>query len=103
MSNHNISVNLTKIMVMYFLITAITCQTGLVPPSGGTITYTSTSSSAPWPYLTTATYRCFDERGFGLSGGNRVRTCVGSSSGPGEWDGTAPICEGEYTLYITKF
>ncbi len=24
-----------------------------------------------------------------------MRTCFGSSSGPGEWNGTAPICEGK--------
>ena len=53
---------------------------------------------APFDYLTTATYSC--NTGFGLSGGDTIRTCVGSSSGPGEWDGTAPTCERE--CFITE-
>ena len=28
-------------------------------------------------------------------GESTVRTCVGSVSGPGEWNGTVPACEGK--------
>ncbi len=42
--------------------------------------------------MTNATYGCDD--GFGLSGGDRVRTCGSSSSGPGEWNGVNLTCEG---------
>ncbi len=55
------------------------------------ITYT-TDTMAPFDYQTTATYTC--DVGFGLLGGDLLRICVGSSSGPGEWSGTAPTCEG---------
>ena len=27
-----------------------------------------------------------------------MRTCVGSVSGPGEWNGTVPACEGKEVL-----
>ena len=43
--------------------------------------------------MTTATYSC--DPGFGLSGGDSVRTCTGSTENPGEWTGTAPTCEGK--------
>ncbi len=51
---------------------------------------------APFVFETTVTYSC--DTGYGMSGGNPVRTCVSSDSGPGEWSGTAPTCEGENTL-----
>ena len=90
--------------ILYFVNTAITCS-GLSTPSNGIITYT-TDTTAPFDYLTTATYVC--NTGYGLSGGNRVRNCVGSVAGPGEWSGTAPTCEGVYmcTLdieYIVRY
>ena len=56
----------------------------------GLITY-ATDLTDPFDYQTTATYSCSSS--YGLSGGDRVRTCVGSSAGPGEWSGTAPVCE----------
>ncbi len=46
--------------------------------------------------MTNATYSC--DTGYGLSGGNPVRTCVSSDSGPGEWSGTALTCEGQNTI-----
>ena len=52
----------------------------------------TTDTMAPFDYQTTATYTC--DVGFGLLGGDLLRICVGSSSGPGEWSGTAPTCEG---------
>ena len=42
------------------------------------------------------TYSCDD--GYGLLGGDSVRTCVRSPTGPGEWLGIAPTCESELTF-----
>ena len=50
----------------------------------------------PFDYQTTATYDCAN--GYGLVGGNKVRQCVASSLGSGEWDGTAPLCQGSYEV-----
>ena len=73
--------------------TAVKCSS-LVAPTNGMITY-ATDTTAPFDYQTTATYSCIS--GFGLSGGDRVRTCVSSSAGPGEWSGIEPTCEGTDT------
>ena len=70
--------------------TEVTCDILLDPANGG-IQYT-TGTIGPLDYLTTATYVC--NLGFGLSGGNVMRTCISSMDGPGVWNGTAPICEG---------
>ena len=43
-----------------------------------------------------ATYRC--NTGFGLSDGDRVRTCV--DSGWGGWTGAAPLCEGKKYTWL---
>ena len=79
---------------MIFICTAVTCPSlGLL--SEGVISYNS-DTTAPHDFMTTATYTC-NTTDYGLStSGDRVRTCVGSSAGPGEWSGTAPICEGTY-------
>lgn len=50
----------------------------------------------PYDFLTTATYSCNTR--YGLSRGNRVRTCISSSAGPGEWNGAAPFCGGNFPL-----
>ncbi len=74
-------------------IAAIECPR-LTAPTNGFVDYTPSSDTFPFDYLTTGTFRCrFRYR---LAGGDTVRTCVGSSSGPGEWTGTDPICEGWY-------
>ena len=58
--------------------------------TNGRVEYSTTS---PFTYGTEATYTC--EEGFGLTGGNRVRTCEGSSSSPnGVWSGNVPTCQG---------
>ena len=67
----------------------------LAPPLNGAIDYTSEMTPL-FSYLTNVTYSC--EVGFRLIVGDRVRTCVGSASGPGEWSGTVPICEGVIRL-----
>ncbi|XP_064384964.1 uncharacterized protein LOC135333878 isoform X2 [Halichondria panicea] len=68
---------------------AITCS-GLSDPTNGIITFTMDTDS-PFDYQTAATYSC--NIGFGLTSGDSVRMCLGSSEGPGEWNGTAPFCE----------
>ena len=70
---------------------AILCES-LPNPDNGYIQFTEISSDA-FNFQTTATYVCND--GYGLSGGDINRTCVGSENGPGEWTGTAPTCEGK--------
>ncbi len=77
--------------LMFFFLIAITCEQ-LNAPTNGFITF-AIDTIAPYDYLTTATYGC--NTAYGLSGGNTVRTCVGSSTGPGEWNGVAPDCEGK--------
>ncbi|XP_064387965.1 uncharacterized protein LOC135336171 isoform X3 [Halichondria panicea] len=69
----------------------------LTVPTNGVITYTADTTS-PFDYQTTASYSC--DAGFGLSGGDRVRTCVRSSLGPGEWSGIAPTCEALMCSYL---
>ena len=74
-----------------FCITAITCEDLLNPPNGD-VNF-SPDKTAPFDFGTNATYSC--GTGFGLSEGNAMRTCDGDGSSPiGEWDGTAPTCEG---------
>ena len=76
-------------------ITAIMCPM-LSTPSNGIITY-SEEPSPTLGFMETATYSC--AVGYGLSGGDRVRTCVGPAGSSGEWTGITPRCESEsYTL-----
>ena len=72
-------------------VTAISCE-DLLNPSNGEINF-SLDNIAPFDFGTNATYSC--DSGFGLSGGDAVRTCDGGGSSPnGVWDGAAPTCEG---------
>lgn len=64
----------------------------LLPPANGLITYTE-EYSPTFGFMEMATYDC--NAGFGLSGGDTVRTCVGFPGATGVWNGTAPVCEGE--------
>ena len=59
----------------------------------GDITY-AMDTTAPFDYQTRATYSC--NPGYGLSGGDTVRTCTGTLDGNGDWTGIAPICRGRY-------
>ena len=54
------------------------------------------SEPESYSFGTTAEYRC--ESGFGLSGGDSIRSCEGDASSPtGFWSGDAPGCEGLYS------
>ncbi len=74
-----------------FSLLAVMCDP-LPNPNNGFITFTEDTMSIG--FMALATYGC--DTGFGLSGGNRVRTCGSSDSGPGDWTGTAPSCEGTF-------
>ena len=63
----------------------------LLYPENGLITY-SEDSVPNAGFMEMATYSC--NPGFGLSGGDTVRTCVGAAASSGEWTGTAPYCRG---------
>ena len=77
-------------MDLQFNSLAIECA-ALNVPDNGLITF-DPDMTAPHSFTTTATYGC--SSGYGLSGGDRVRSCVESSAGPGEWSGTEPTCQG---------
>ena len=77
----------------------VTCSS-LAIPTDGFITY-SPDTTSPFSSQTTATYSCAN--GYGLSGGDRSRTCMSSNSGPGEWNGNAPSCEGKPILLLAHF
>ncbi len=68
------------------------CSSLPTPPIGS-LTY-ATDTTEPFNYLTTATYDC-GEGYVELTVRERVRTCLGSASGPGEWSGTSPLCTGK--------
>ena len=72
---------------------AVVCPV-LTAPENGDITY-SEESSSPLGFIETAAYSC--NTGFGLTGGDTVRTCVGTPApeSSGGWTGIAPICQGE--------
>lgn len=84
--------------VMFSLYTDIMCD-ALPNPTNGLITFSEDTNSLG--FMATATYGC--NAGFGLSGGDRVRNCGSSSSGPGTWSGTAPTCEGKLLLFNILF
>ena len=59
----------------------------------GMITYSPDSEGPNYDLSTVATYTC--NEGFALVGGDRMRTCEDVSNGSsGEFDGTAPTCQG---------
>lgn len=65
-----------------------TCSS-LVLPANGQIAY-ATDMDPEFDGETTATYSCVE--GYGLNGGDVMRTCEGSPIG--SWSGSAPTCEG---------
>ena len=65
--------------------------TGLPSPDNGSIIY-PTGTTSPYEFGTVATYMC--DTGFGIDGGDVLRTCHGYGLSPmGTWTGTAPRCE----------
>ncbi len=76
---------------MFTFSAAVTCSS-LTAPTNGDISY-ATDTSAPFDFETIVTYRC--NNGFGLSSGDRARTCIGTPLGGGVWSGVAPTCDGK--------
>ena len=71
--------------------TEFTC-TDLPDPTNGIVTF-STDTVAPFSLKTRATYSC--DQGYGLSGGNTVRTCgpnADNTNPEGVWSGNVPAC-----------
>ena len=61
----------------------------------------SSSTPAPHAFETTARYTCVS--GFGLNGGDMIRTCERDGSSPtGRWSGGAPRCTGEKIIVFSK-
>ena len=63
--------------------------------TNGKVTF-STDTVAPFSLTTMATYSC--DQGYGLSGGNTIRTCdpnADNTNREGVWSEDAPTCEGE--------
>ena len=69
----------------------------ITDPANGQIVFAS-DNVAPFDLATTATYSCVS--GYGLMGGDTVRTCMeNGGSVIGMWSGMAPSCGGKF-LYI---
>jgi len=69
------------------------CQDLSDPENGDIDFFVDTNST--FDVLTTAVYKC--DTGYNLTGGDTVRTCLGSNNNPdGDWSGVAPSCEGEF-------
>ena len=79
------------ICLCFHHIPAIECPR-LTAPTEGFVDYSPSNDTFPYDYLTIGTFRC--RFGYRLSGGNSSRTCIESSTGSGEWNGTNPVCEG---------
>jgi len=84
----------TMIRIYCFPTLEIVCEE-LMEPDNGLVLYSSDGSS-PFGFETVGSYSCAE--GYGLSRGNSERTCVGSVTGPGVWNGTTPSCEGTCCL-----
>ena len=76
---------------------ALMC-TDLPAPDNGQISY-STDTISPYDFGTEVTYTC--NTGFGISSGNRTRTCGGLDiNTEGVWNGVAVTCDREFTLLL---
>ena len=65
-------------------------------PEHGRVTFDH-DSLAPFIPGTNATYNC--DLGYGLEGGDEVRTCEMNGFNPdGVWSGVAPTCVGEFSI-----
>ena len=73
----------------------------LSTPTNGAILY-STNMTAPYNFGTKATYVC--DSGFGISGGDRIRTCGGMvTHTEGIWSGVAATCECKLHVHYYVF
>ncbi len=84
---------------MHLYSTGIVCPE-LPAPENGFIAFSAVSQSL-LPYLTIAIYGC--NIGYRLLTGDAMRSCVQSRNGGGEWNGTAPVCIGEYIIYVHAY
>ena len=69
----------------------------MTAPPNSEIAY-APDTTAPFDFETAATYRC--SNGFGLSGGDRVRTCLSGTLEGGVWSGVSATCDSEKTQTI---
>ena len=68
----------------------------IADPTYGQIVF-ALDDEAPFDLATTATYSCYS--GYGLMGGDTVRTCEESGGSViGAWSGIAPSCGGKYNF-----
>ncbi len=86
MVQHNMEYSCVQILIN----AAVMCPV-LIDPTNGMIMYTEIPSGS-LGFMEMATYSC--NAGFGLSGGDPVRTCEGAAGSSGDWTETAPTCEG---------
>ena len=81
-------------MILLFPLVILAIMCPILPRlTNGDITYTELTGSTVG-FMEMATYSC--NTGYGLSGEDTVRTCVGAAGGSGEWNGIAPTCEGTF-------
>ena len=82
---------------MYAFLPGILCVTLEAPPNGY-IVYTE-DVTIDFDHGTTATYVC--NEGYGLTGGDAVRTCIGGGeSQVGEWSGSSPSCDSKSLQHL---
>ncbi len=80
-------------LISLFFPAAAQCPS-LTTPLNSLITY-SPDTTPPYDYLTTATYEC--TTGYGLTGGDKLRACIGSTAVDDGWTGDAPSCTSKNT------
>ena len=81
-----------SIFFLWLITGNIMCPSLPEPLNGQVVS--STNTTGDQVFGATATYVC--DSGFGLSGGERVRTCSSDGSSTiGFWTGSAPSCLGE--------
>ena len=84
-------------LVYWFICVAVTCF-DLPVPDNGRVVYSALGT--PYDFGTQATYIC--DSGFGLNGGDEVRSCAGGgSSTNGTWSGRATTCEGIANILVS--
>ena len=70
-------------------------------PENGQVSF-STDTTPPYDFETRVTYIC--NSGYGIRGGNVLRTCRGDGLTPnGNWTGIAPSCGGKPKISSTVF